>query len=228
MSAMNPRDWLSALRAAWTRFSLADRIALGIVVLRAALWLLVESRLISGVPGFLSFLFFLAVAFLLLRFLGWWRSRLLWSLRNRLVVAYLFIAVVPVLLLLTMVVISAEILYSQLGAYLLWDELHQRVEMLSDAGEHLVAGEATLSRGISPAAADAARRAQAFAAHDRDLPGLTIDFHGDPELFRKLGQSEANSFAAIVQVGNTLELLALRRHESPAGGSNVVLFTLPV
>src|SRR5258708_19156070 len=70
---------------------------------------------ILGFSGrFFSFLKYLAVlagVYLLFRLIGWWRNRLLWSLRNRLIVAYLFIAAVPILLIVTLVVISVRILY---------------------------------------------------------------------------------------------------------------------
>src|SRR5260370_8785449 len=103
----------------WRRLTRLDQVALCIVLLEGAIWLGSRSGLRIPTPGFLTFLFFLAASYLLVRFLGWWRSRLLWSLRNRLVVAYVFIAVVPVLLLLTMAVLSPKLLYSQLGFFFL-------------------------------------------------------------------------------------------------------------
>ena len=57
-------------------------------------------------------------------------SELLWSLRNRLIVAYIFIAFVPIILLLVLAVLAAQIIYSQLGAYLLSMKIFKhRVEM---------------------------------------------------------------------------------------------------
>jgi len=80
--------------------------------------------------GFFSFLKYLAVlagVYLLFQLIGWWRNRLLWSLRNRLIVAYLFIAFVPILLTVTLVFLAGRILYSQLGAYLLHEDIQQRI-----------------------------------------------------------------------------------------------------
>src|SRR6267143_7305282 len=65
--------------------------------------------------SFLKYLAVLAGVYLLFRFIGWWRNRLLWSLRNRLIVAYLFMAFVPILLTVTLVFLAVRILYSQLG-----------------------------------------------------------------------------------------------------------------
>jgi sigma-B regulation protein RsbU (phosphoserine phosphatase) len=61
--------------------------------------------------SFFLFLAVLAFGYLAVRGFQWAREHLLWSLRNRLVIAYLFIAVVPVLLLLTMAGLGAYLLY---------------------------------------------------------------------------------------------------------------------
>ena len=58
----------------------------------------------------------------------WARDHLLWSLRNRLVAAYVFIAVVPVLLLLAMAGLAAYLLYWQLGSYVIYTEMEEREE----------------------------------------------------------------------------------------------------
>ncbi len=200
---------------------------MGIISLRAAFWLLGLTRVPLSPPTFFRLAFFLAAAYLLLRFLAWWRTRLLWSLRNRLVVAYLFIAVVPILLLLIMTVISAAILYSQLGGYLLWDDLYKRVEMLGDAADHVVAGEATHPASLAPDDAEDARRSQIHAAHENDLPGLMIDLHANPIIFSQIGQSSANSFSGLVQVEEHLRLVALRRYQTREG-SRVLSLAVPV
>jgi len=68
------------------------------------------------------------LGYLTVRFIGWWRSRLLWSLRNRLIVAYLFIALVPVVLTAVLAFVSATILYRQFGGYILYQDLQRRVK----------------------------------------------------------------------------------------------------
>src|SRR5579885_2937393 len=55
--------------------------------------------MLSGWSEFLSFLFFL---FLLLMAFRWVRQKLMWRLRNRLIVTYVFIGVIPILLLVGM------------------------------------------------------------------------------------------------------------------------------
>jgi len=118
------------VRASWRRLTLLDRAAL-VVVLLYILARVVVLRL-GSVPGsgLLGFLSILAAGYLLVRLLPWVRTHLLWSLRNRLVVAYLFIAVVPVVLLLTMVGLASYLVYFQLGAHLLRDDLQERIELI--------------------------------------------------------------------------------------------------
>src|SRR5437867_13416744 len=86
----------------------------------------------GGVFNFLKYLAVVASVYLLFRLIGWWRDRLLWSLRNRLIVAYLFIAVVPFLSIVTSAVLAGRILYSQLGAYLLHEALQLRIALIAD------------------------------------------------------------------------------------------------
>ena len=120
-------DSSGRVRSLWGRLSSLDRVALAIALLYLLVWLLRRARREVPLSGLIGFLSFLAVAYLLVRFLGFFRGRLLWSLRNRLITAYVFIAVVPVLLLLAMAGLSAYLIYSQLGAYLVYDDLQRRI-----------------------------------------------------------------------------------------------------
>src|SRR5260221_653529 len=159
--------------------------------------------------GFFSFLKYLAVLagfYLLFRFIGWWRNRLLWSLRNRLIVAYLFIAAVPILSIVTLVVLAARILYSQLGAYLLYEDIHQRIEMLADISEHIAVAHQTLPLSITDADSERVLAAQSHAVHDRELPGLSIGFSNDQTLARKVIPAGKKSFAGLLQDGETLAI----------------------
>jgi len=127
------KPFFASLKEIRGRLSWLDLTATAI----AAAGLFLELLGINGGPfSFLQFLAVLAGLYLFVRVIGSWRSKLLWSLRNRLIVAYLFIAVVPILSILTLVVLAARILYSQLGAYLLYEDLHHRIEMIADIAEH--------------------------------------------------------------------------------------------
>src|SRR4051812_15251433 len=56
---------------------------------------------------------------------------LIWSLRNRLIVAYLFIAVVPIVLLLALMLVTSRALVGQMAVYLVQRQLDNRIGTLS-------------------------------------------------------------------------------------------------
>src|SRR5271167_2435233 len=157
------------LRNVWRRLSRIDLFAIGLILAGAVCTIL---DLSGGAATFLKFFAIIAVVYVVFRFAGWWRTRLLWSLRNRLIVAYLFIAVVPILLILTLVVLAGQILYSQLGAYLLYDDIHQRIAMMADITDHIAAAHGTLPKGISEEEAERVLAAQSHLVHDQELLGL--------------------------------------------------------
>ena len=214
------------VREVWKRLSRLDVAALLLAFVGALLFALGRVMKIGGPTGFLEFLAAIAAVYLLFRLIGWSRARLLWSLRNRLIVAYLFIAVVPVLLLLSLALIAGEILYSQLGAYLLYQDLHRRVEMLEDSAEHMAAAIATLPSTVPQDEAAKILLAQAKSAHERDLPGLIIDLKPDASLLRHLAP-QSNSFTGILQTGNELQLLSLRKLQR-GDARNVVRLSVPL
>lgn len=62
----------------------------------------------------------------------------IWRLRHRLLVAYLFIAVVPILLIVTLAGVASIALSSQLAIYLVNSELDRRMEVLGQSAQMLV------------------------------------------------------------------------------------------
>jgi phosphoserine phosphatase RsbU/P len=217
------KSFVASLKEVWSRLSWLDIVCSAIV----ALGVLVELFGING--GVFSFLEFLAVVagvYLLVRFVGWWRSRLLWSLRNRLIVAYLFIAVVPILSFLILVVFFARILYSQLGAYLLYEDIHHRIEMIADIAQHIAIAHKTLPASITENESERILAAQSHAVHDRELPKLKIEFSSDLRLLGKVAPGK-NWFAGLLQDGNSpsepLSLISLRMIEDSKEPRAVVL-----
>src|SRR6516165_9423632 len=130
------KSFFSSLKEVYSRLSWLDTVCSAIV----ALGLLVALLGINGkVSSFLEFLAVVAGVYLVARFIGWWRSRLLWSLRNRLIVAYLFIALVPVVLTAVLALFSALILYRQFGGYILYQDLQRRVDMVAAGTDQIAA-----------------------------------------------------------------------------------------
>lgn len=69
--------------------------------------------------------------------------KLIWGLRNRLLVAYLFIAVVPVLLVVSLAGMGFYMLASQLGVYVARNELDRRIARLHAATEAIARSDAS-------------------------------------------------------------------------------------
>jgi len=214
------KPFLASLKEIRGRLSWLDLTSTAI----AAAGLLLELFGINGGPfSFLKFLAVLAGLYLFVRLIGWWRNRLLWSLRNRLIVAYLFIAVVRILSILTLVILAARILYSQLGAYLLYEDLHQRIEMIADIAEHIAIAHETLPPSITLDESERVLAAESHAVHDRELPGLKITFSKDLPLLRKVAPQSKNAFAGLMQEGDSLSLISLRMIHDPKEQRGVIL-----
>jgi phosphoserine phosphatase RsbU/P len=216
----------SKIRTVWDRISRLDLAAL---LLAAAGGLAYLFAVEGSISNYLKFVALLAALYLLYRLLAWGRSRLLWSLRNRLIVAGLFIAVVPVLLLALLAVRSASILYSQLASYLLYEDVQRRKDMLADIAEHIAAAHSTLPPGVSEAESERILAAQSHSVHDRELPGLTIEFSGDASLLRKVAAGK-QSFAGLLQQGDVLvqgremlSIISIRAMQEPRGVRVVTL-----
>jgi phosphoserine phosphatase RsbU/P len=215
---------LARLKEIRGRLSWLDLTATGI----AAAGFLVELLGINGGPfSFLKFLAVLAGAYLFVRLIGSWRSKLLWSLRNRLIVAYLFIAVVPILLIVALVGIAGRILYSQLGAYLLHEDIRQRIDMIKDISEHIAVAHGTLPAGIVREDSERILASQSHAVHDNELPGLSISFSEDSSLLRKISAPGQKYFAGLLQQGTALYLISLRAIPDRQG-DRVITLRVPV
>jgi sigma-B regulation protein RsbU (phosphoserine phosphatase) len=215
MTSMRPN-----LTQIWRRLSWPDLTA--IILATLGLAAVVADRS-GGAYSFLKFVGLLSAGFLAFRAISWWRNRLLWSLRNRLIVASLFIALVPVLLLLTLVVLSGQIFYSQLGGYLLYEDIHGRLERMADSAASIAGAEATLPPTISDKVVEDALNAQIRIAYAKDLPGLKIEFHADPKKLARIAGTNAKEFTGIVQSNEQTHLIAMREVDSPRGRNLVEL-----
>jgi phosphoserine phosphatase RsbU/P len=201
---MNPLS--SSLQSFWRRLSGFDIVALVIFALGAVATV---AELSGGLFNFLKFLAVLCLFYLLFRIIGWWRSRLLWSLRNRLIVAYLFIALVPILLIVTLVALAGRILYSQLGAYLLYEDIQARINSIADMAEHIAAAHGPATKGSSQEELESILASQSRAVHDREMPGLEIKFSDDATLLHNVARG-GDSFAGLLQEEDTLWLMSIR------------------
>ncbi len=215
---------LANLKQVWRRLSWPDLGALALTACGLAALIL---GLSGGIFSFLRFVALLSAGYLAVRVIAWSRSRLLWSLRNRLIVAYLFIAFVPVLLLLTLAFLAAQILYSQLGGYLLYEDFHSRLGRMADSAAGIASAESTLPGNINDKVVEDSLDAQIQLAHSKELPGLKIEFHADPKRLSRIAGPKAKEFTGIVQSAGQMHLIAMREVDSPRG-RNVVELSLRV
>src|SRR3984957_16249326 len=135
-------------RIAWYLFGMAAVL----FVLRKVLGLFGSSwgQYLSGWVEFLVFV--AAVLFSILAF-RWLKRRILWRLRNRLIVTYVFIGVIPVILLVAMAGFSLFLFAGQFASFVVISELNAQlrsVEAVNAAiSNELAAG---LARGNNPTA----------------------------------------------------------------------------
>jgi phosphoserine phosphatase RsbU/P len=201
------------IRAFLRRTTLLDRIASGVIILWGAAQWARAFRISVPLSSFLGFLSFVAAVYFLFRILPWVRNRVLWRLRNRLIVTYVFIGVVPVILLLTMVGVAADLLYLELGAHLLHDDLQERIDLISADGDAIAGALALeLRQGASPSDANLLSRPAAagmISAAQESWSGLQAHLNqgehlvrlGNGRHFAGFVESEGNlCFAAANQV----------------------------
>src|SRR5690348_236918 len=197
---------LHRLRAFWRTTSPLDRLAAAIIIFTILAWTTPLGRLLSFLSGWLFLIFLIAAGYLIVRFARWTRKRLLWGLRNRLIIAYVFIAVVPVVLLATIVGISAYLLYFQLGAHLLSDDLHERVDSTAHVADTLartLAAHQNSGASVTPANLFSQPGIAALLDGARQhLPGLEIHIASANELGAKA--RALMQFSGLVQSGGTL------------------------
>ena len=156
------------------------------------------------------------VLVLLLAFLGlrWFRNHVMWRLRNRLIVTYLFIGGVPLILMLLLASMAAYFFSGQFATFLAVNEVQTRLQRLQNAN---------------------LATAQEFAQHGRSLP-LQNQFKPLDNLLPErtvsvLSRSSSpkwlnDSFSGVVVDGGAIYLRAAKAISGPQ--PLVVISSLPL
>ena len=209
----------------------------------AALWVADRlTRATGGVPGLLWFVFWVCAlvsgVYYLVRLLRFVRTRLLWRLRRRLVVAYILIGVVPISLILVLVLLGAFIINGQFAAFLVVLRLRDHFDEIEQVNR-VVLHEARYGGEKSPPAL--LERIRNFYVtelvdYTKSYPGLVITLHlGDvTRSFLLDGKPAENpatvpswvkgeEYANIVADHGQLALRSVERTETPAGDLTLVL-----
>jgi sigma-B regulation protein RsbU (phosphoserine phosphatase) len=90
--------------------------------------------MLSGWIASIGFVFLVLLAILLLK---WVRRRVMWSLRNRLIVTYVFIGVIPVILLLAMAIVAGFLFTGQFATFLATSDIQNSIANLDTANTAL-------------------------------------------------------------------------------------------
>ncbi len=99
--------------------------------------------ILSGWASFISLLF---AVFALLMSLRWVRRKLLWRLRNRLIVTYVFIGVIPLILLVGMALVAAYLFAGQFATYAAMSDLQSELQHLEATNRSLATQFRSLAR----------------------------------------------------------------------------------
>lgn len=207
----------------------------------AALWATDRwTRTLGGAPGLLWLLFWVTAivssAYYLFRLLAYIREQVLWRLRRRLIVAYVFIGLVPIVLIFSLAALGAILINGQFAAFLMASKLGEHFNELNQVNR-AVLQEARLSRGLTaPALLDQIQNlyVSGLVKHAASYPGLEITLRsgGLARSFRLTGQPiekpvevpawlEGEEFAGIVVDDGKLALRSVQR--TRAAGSELIL-----
>ncbi|HEV2233452.1 MAG TPA: SpoIIE family protein phosphatase [Terriglobia bacterium] len=141
---------LESLRNEYRRHRVT-RFAIWVAAYGVALW--VVGRTTGRVPGLLWLLFWItsvpAAFYYLFRLVGFFKQRVLWSLRRRLIITYLFIAVVPIFLFVLLVGLGAFMINGQFASYLISLRLREQGDELQEL-DHALVDEARVTSWIKP------------------------------------------------------------------------------
>jgi len=176
------------------------------------------------------------VVCLILRGLRWSRQRLMWRLRNRLIVTYVFIGVIPIVLVFSMVLLAGYIFAGQFATYIALADLDTELQHLNSANASLAEQFKNLAREgkLTPQLAAEIASSSDENFQQRSLTvleggkGFEIAPGGKfSEAQIKLPDVDKGDSSSFVVDGGRLHLRSLKHVE--AGGRHlIVLSNLPI
>ena len=216
---------------AWLRRVLRPKTKLG----KTTLWfggltLLLELlRLITRSPsgtmlrGWTSFVLYVFVVCALLMGLRWTRRHIMWRLRNRLIVTYVFIGVIPIILLASMALLAGYLFAGQFATYVASADLQSELQHLESANSSLAVQLRSLVRagGLTEQVASEVARASAENFRQRTVTiwegdrGFVVppDRQGEEAQPIKAPAEIKGDFSGIVLDGHRLHLRAIKRFD---------------
>ncbi|HYL76183.1 MAG TPA: PP2C family protein-serine/threonine phosphatase [Bryobacteraceae bacterium] len=153
------------------------------VVLLVVYLILMAAAPSSGFTTFLEFLVIVLGIWMLLRLAGLGLRKAIWRLRNRLIVTYVLIGVVPILLIVTLFGLGSWILAGQVAVYLARSELNRRVATMEAITDVLAHTNPTIR-------SETLRRTGEI--YQERFPNLFLLIEDHGELLRWPGSTEVN------------------------------------
>src|ERR1700722_7002502 len=101
----------------------------------------------ANLGGWVIFLSSLAIVFLAIAGFRWLRAQLLWRLRNRLIVTYIFIGVIPVFLLVMISLITLYLLAGQFASFVVTSDIATHLRSM-EAADRAIAHHLALQASI--------------------------------------------------------------------------------
>src|SRR5579864_7747130 len=124
----------------------------------------------DSLGGWVSFLSFLVIVLFLILAIRWIKAKALWRLRNRLIVTFVFIGVIPVVMLVVLAILSFYLFAGQFATFVVTTALDSELNSL-DAANSAIAHEvaAKLQAGANPetTALEGLRRSDRAWTHRR-------------------------------------------------------------
>ena len=193
----------------------------GIVAAVLELWKLLarapNGTMLSGWATVMSFVF---VVCLLLRGMRWARQRMLWRLRNRLIVTYVFIGVIPIILLISMSLLAGYLFAGQFATYVALADLESELQNLVTTNNGLAAQirALTLQGKLTPQLAAEIATASGEGVNGRTVTvldgekGFRIEANGTTvEVQEKLPASAKGDLSNFVMDSGRLQMRALKQ-----------------
>jgi sigma-B regulation protein RsbU (phosphoserine phosphatase) len=185
--------------------------------------------LLAGWASFISFLFVFLGFLMLFR---WARRKLMWRLRNRLIVTYMFIGVIPVILLVAMGLVAGFLFAGQFATYVAMSDLQSELQHLEATNRSLAWQFRSLLRDnkLTPdlareiaSASDEAFRHRSVTVWDGDQ-GFVLSEPGRAATKTPIKPSPAfkSDFAGFVIDSDHLQLRVVKRLEQGAHHLTVI------
>src|SRR5271155_2556018 len=118
----------------WTAWAALYVLALDLLLF-AVQWVTrrASPAISESLGGWITFLSALAIVLLAVAGFRWLRSQLLWRLRNRLIVTYVFIGVIPVFLLVVISLITLYLLAGQFASFVVTSDISTHLRSMEAA-----------------------------------------------------------------------------------------------